>query len=102
MAGPGHRIYGAICWAKLGWARLGFSGTAESTRAAITRGEIINDVQLHLGHRNNDQLRDAIHGLDRKSSFAAIPSGNLQGPLVIRIDQANQITQYDAVLMAQT
>jgi phenylalanine-4-hydroxylase len=49
-----------------------------------------------------DQLRDAIHGLDRKSSFAAIPSGNLQGTLVIRIDQANQITQYDAVLVAQT
>ena len=82
--------------------RLIPTGVTETAFAARAGVEILNQVEFRLHHRHKNQLGDALARLNRKTLLTAIPHGNHQLALIIRINQANQIAQYDAVLMAET
>src|SRR5437868_3673801 len=74
---------------------------AESARTAITGREVFDNIEAYLQDRHDDQLRNAIEWLNRETVLATIPSGYEELSLVIRIDQADQIAQYDAMFMAK-
>lgn len=47
-------------------------------------------TRLHNGDKH--QLRHAVADIDAKRIVTAIPAGNEKLPLIIRVDQANQVT----------
>ena len=57
--------------------------------------------QLRLNHRRDDELRDAFHRLHRVGGWAAVPAAHHQRALVVAVDQADEVAQHDAVLVAQ-
>src|SRR6266545_1519673 len=73
----------------------------ESALAAVARFEIIDDVELCLHDRNDDELRDAIERIDRVRHTAAIPATHHQRPLIVGIDQADEIAEHDTVLVPE-
>src|SRR5579859_6154375 len=74
------------------------SRAAEPAGASRGGGEILDHFEGHLYHRNDDHLRDTIAGVDGEGLRAAIPHRHHQGALIVGVDQADQIPQYDAVL----
>src|SRR5262245_51853013 len=83
-------------------ARSALAGAAEAARAAPARFEFLDDVQLHLHHGHHHQLRDALHRLDGEGDLAAVPHRHHDLSLVVGIDQADEVAEHDAVLVAQT
>ena len=73
----------------------------ESALATVARFEVLHDVELRLDDRNDDELRDAIERIDRVRHVAAIPAAHHQRPLIVGIDQADQIAEHDAVFVAE-
>ena len=71
---------------------------ASATLAFI---ECFNDVEMGLHHRYQHQLGDTFANCDGERRVAAVPARNHQLALVVRVDQADQVAQHDAVLMAQ-
>ena len=71
------------------------------THATIRCVKITDDVELSLDNRNDDQLCNSFKRFDGKSRLTAIPCGQHQLTLIIRINETNQITQYDAVFVTQ-
>ena len=78
------------------------AGAAEPAAAAFAQREFFDDVELCLHHRHDHQLRHALHRHQREWDLAAIPQRNEDLPLIIRVDQADQVAEHDAVLMPQT
>ena len=81
---------------------LFFSGAAKSSRATRSRGKFGNDFELDLQYRYDDQLGDAFHRLDGEGHLAAIPHRDKNLPLIVGIDQADEIAEHDAVFMPQS
>ena len=79
-----------------------FAGAAEAARAALAGIEIVDNVKADLQHRHDHQLRQPIHRIQGKFRLAAVPGGNHQLALVIRVDKPDQVPQNDSVLMPQT
>ena len=77
------------------------AAVAEAAAAAIGRRKALNHLQFHLHHRHHHQLRNALARLHGVGVAAAIPAGHHQRPLIIRVDQADQIAEHQPVLMAQ-
>ena len=69
---------------------------------ALSRGEIAHHVELHLQDRDDDQLRDSLAGRDGERRRAAVPAGDHERSLVVRIDEADEIAEHDAVLVPQS
>ncbi len=84
------------------WKRSALAGTAESARPPFTRGEVIHDVESDLHGRNHNQLSDTFHGIEYKDTRSAIPQRDENLALVVRIDQADQIAQDDAMFVTQS
>ena len=80
---------------------LVFSGVAKSAGAAVSFDEIIDDFEVGLDHWHNDQLCDAVADIDSEAICAAVPAGDEQLALVIRVDQPDQVAEYDTMLMAK-
>src|SRR5450830_1371902 len=78
-----------------------FAGAAETTRAAVAGVEVFDHVQFNLQHRDDDQLRQPFHRLHHEFGLAAVPGRDHQLALVVRVDQAHQVPEDDAVLVAQ-
>src|SRR5690554_5724760 len=74
---------------------------AKAAGASLTRGKLLHHLELRLHDRYDDELRDALARLDREGVPPAVPTRDHQLALIVRIDQADQIAEYDAVLMAE-
>src|SRR5690606_39163312 len=72
---------------------------AEATRAALGRGEDLDDLQLDLHHRHDYQLGDALARLYGERLAAAVPARDHQLSLVVGVDQADEIPEHDTVTM---
>ncbi len=77
------------------------AGTAEATCPALAKGKFLDNIKLHLQYRHNHQLRHALHRHQRKRVMASVPQRNEYLPLIVRINQSNQIAQHNAVFVAE-
>src|SRR6266478_3834106 len=85
----------------LRWSCSEFSSAPEASRASLAGRKFFDDIQLHLHHRHDDELGDAVHGVDRESLFRPVPHRDHHLPLVVRVDEAHQVTEHDAVLVPE-
>lgn len=67
----------------------------------MTALKSVYDLEVSLYHGYDHQLRDPFTDLDGKGLVSSIPAGDKQSALIIRIDQPDQISQHNAVLMSQ-
>src|SRR5581483_9378867 len=95
--GHGRTSSGTTCWGSAGLA----PGRAEAARAARARRELLHDLQLHLRHRNHDELRDAIHRLHGENLLAAVPERDHERSLIVRVDEADQVPEHDAAFRSE-
>ena len=63
--------------------------------------EFLYQFEVRLHHRHQHQLRNALADDDVEGGLATVPTRHHQFALVVRVDQADQVTQHDAVLMAE-
>jgi hypothetical protein len=80
----------------------GTPGVAEATRPSITIDKIIDNFKSRAYHRDENHLRNPLAGFNGKYLVATVPARNVQLPLVIRVDQTDQVTEHNAVFVAQT
>src|SRR5205085_7662128 len=73
----------------------------EAAGAAVALGERLDDVELHLHHGDHDHLRDAFHGIHHERLAAAVPARDEDLPLVVRVDEPNEVAEHDAVLVPE-
>ena len=78
-----------------------FAGAPEPVGAAGARREFIDHVEANLHDRDHDELGQSFHRCDDKRRTATIPGGNEDLPLIIRVDQPDQVSQHDAVLVPE-
>jgi hypothetical protein len=78
------------------------SRTAKPPGSPVAGRELLHHLELHLHDGHDDHLGDALARFDRESRLAAIPARNHDLPLVVGVDQADEIAEHDAVLVAQT
>ena len=69
--------------------------------AALRGRKRIDHTKLRLHHGHDDQLRQPLHRLQRESYIAAVPRADHELALVIAVNQAHQVTQHDAMFVAQ-
>src|SRR6185312_9229383 len=74
---------------------------AEPAPAARRRGEILDDLQFHLHHRHDDELRYALTGLHRVRLTPAIPAAHHELALIVGVDEPHEIAEHDAVFMPE-
>ena len=77
------------------------AGAAETPGATIAFWKSLHQVERHLRHGNNDELRDSFHRIQCEGACATIPKGHQDLPLIVRVDQADKISKHDSVLVAQ-
>ncbi len=75
---------------------------AESASPSFRRAKAVDESEFDLHDRNDDELSDPIHGLNAEGIFAPVPDRDEHLPLIIGIDEPDQIAQHDTVLVAQT
>src|SRR5690348_14012188 len=80
---------------------LSFPRAPEAAGAAAARVELLHDLETDLYHRHDDELREALHRLDGEGAAAAIPRGEEDLPLVIGVDQTDEVTEHDAVFVTE-
>jgi hypothetical protein len=71
----------------------------KSTAAALSFVKFRNTLEFGLHDWDKNHLRNTLTNFNGKSAVAAIPAGNHDLPLIIRIDQAYQVTQHNPVFM---
>ena len=76
------------------------AGMPEATLSAVAFGKIFHLFKSDLHNRYKNQLRDTLADLDDEGGVTAVPARYQQLPLIVRINQADQIAQYNAVFMA--
>src|SRR5690606_28239464 len=77
------------------------AGAAEAPGAPFARGEFLDDVEADLQDGDDQQLGDPFEGLDREGGVAAVPDRYHQLALVVRIDQADEVPEDEAMLVAE-
>ena len=77
------------------------TGMTKATMRALGFMKRIDLLEADGHNRNEHHLGDAVSNADLESCLAAIPAGDEDLPLVVGVDEAHQIAQYDAVLVAQ-
>ncbi|MOA28501.1 hypothetical protein D3C78_1494480 [compost metagenome] len=76
------------CYPRLSMA----AGMPKTTRATLAFIERFDDIEMGLYHRHQHQLRNALTDGDGELGLATVPAGNHQLALVVRVDQADQVT----------
>ncbi len=77
------------------------SGMTEAACAALAFVEGLNQFEVRLHHRHQHQLGHAFADGNVEGGLATVPAGHHQFALIIRVDQANQVAQHDAVFVTQ-
>ena len=81
---------------------LFMAGMSEAAYAPVCFNEIINHLEIRLNNRHNHKLRNTVTHFDGETITAAIPAGDKQLPLIIWINQADQIPQHNTMFVTQT
>src|SRR5690606_37369423 len=92
--------YGAVRYVSVG--RLFAPGMAEAAFATVGGVKVFHQVKFCLNHRYKDHLCDTLARFNGEAVLTTVPDGNHQLTLVVRVDQADQVTQYHSMLMTQT
>ena len=74
---------------------------AEPTRTTLAFVEIFNDIELYLCDRHEQHLRDSLARLNLITLRTTIPARDEYLSLVVGIDKARQIAQYQPVFVSQ-
>ncbi len=74
----------------------------EAANATHTIDKFLNNFKSGSHDRYEYHLRNPFPRLDNKSVLATIPARDIQLPLVIRVDEADQIAQHYAMLVTET
>src|SRR5258706_9388774 len=77
------------------------AGGTETTRAALAVVERFDDVELDLHHRHDQELRDALHRIHHEGLAPAVPARDEHLPLVVRVDEPDEVAEHDPVLVAE-
>ncbi len=77
------------------------AGMPKSAVGALALGKSGYPFELDLDHRHKHHLRDTVTDADFKGLPPAIPARHEHLPLIIRVDQADQIAEHNAMLMSQ-
>src|SRR4030067_685690 len=83
------------------WVSVLDAGMAEAAGAAPAFLEFLHNLELGLRHRHEHHLRDAVAWFDGERRLSAVPAGDEYLSLVIGVDQADQVAEHDAVLVAE-
>ena len=75
---------------------------AEAARVAVTLLELLHHFEVNLLYGEEHQLRDPIAWINQECVIAAIPAGDFNFPLVVAVDESNQVAQHDTVLMTKS
>src|SRR6056300_1380700 len=73
----------------------------KATRATLALIEGLNDFKLCTHDWHQHQLCNAFTHLNAEVLLTTVPTRNKQLTLIIRIDQTDQVTQHNTVLMTQ-
>ena len=76
-------------------------GMAEAALGTLGRSEFGNHFKARLHNRHQHKLGNPLTGFDSEAALATVPAGHKNLALIIGVDQANQITKHDTVLVAQ-
>jgi hypothetical protein len=82
--------------------RLFPAGGTKTAGATLAGFEIVHDGELRLHHRYKNHLCNAVAGFDGERVGAAVPYGHKNLTLVVRVDQADEVSKHDAVLVAES
>ena len=74
---------------------------AEPTRTTLTFVEIFNDIELYLCDRYEHHLRNSLARLNLITFRTTIPARDEYLSLVVGIDQARQVAQYQSMFVSQ-
>ncbi len=74
---------------------------AEAAISTIARTKLFNHIKSNLLDRDENHLRNAFARLNLVGVAPAVPARDENLALVVRIDQASEIAQYKAVLVAE-
>jgi hypothetical protein len=74
---------------------------SEAADAARRGFEVRHNLKFDLHHRDDHELGDALPGLERVGLATAVPARDHELALVVRIDEADKIAEYDAMAMAK-
>ena len=74
---------------------------AETSGASGGFFKVIDDIKSHSSNRYEHQLCYAVAGFDHHIALATVPDGHHQLPLVVGIDQTDQVAQHDPLFMAE-
>lgn len=91
--------YGAVRYVFVG--RLFAPGMAEAAFATVGGVKICHQVKFCLNHWHKDHLRDTLARFNGEAVLTTVPDGNHQLTLIVGVDQANQVAQHNAMLMAK-
>jgi hypothetical protein len=80
---------------------LANTGAPEAALASAARLEGFDPAELSLHNRDNHKLRNTIERLKGMGLMAAIPSRDHERPLVVGVDQPDQIPQDNAMFVAK-
>ena len=73
----------------------------ESSGAARRGFKVRHDLKINLHHRDDDELGDALARLEREGLLSAVPARDHEFTLVVRIYEADEIAEHDAVAVAK-
>lgn len=77
------------------------TGVAKATFATFTAIELIDDFKIRLDHGYEHQLSNTLTDVDGEGLVSSVPGRDKKLALIIRINQAHQVTQNNAMFMAQ-
>lgn len=78
-----------------------FAGAAKAILATVTLFKVLHHIEIHLHYRHYHQLRDPLQRIQQERRVPTIPAGDKYLPLIIGVDQSDQIAQDYAMLVAQ-
>ena len=78
------------------------SAAPEAVRSPRAFGEFFDHFERRLDDRNDNELRETLHRLQRVVVLAAIPTAHEQRSLIVGIDEADEVAEHDAVLVAES
>ena len=74
----------------------------KTARAAVAFVEFLHNREHHLLHGHEYHLRDALSRPYLVAIGAAIPPRDIYLALVVRVDEAGQVAEHEAMLVAKT
>src|SRR6478736_1658233 len=78
------------------------SGMAKAAAATLACGELIHDAKLRVRDRQENQLCDSIPRRNGIGHRTTVPARDHQRPLVVGVDQTDEIAEHESVLVTQS